>query len=55
MFTCITDLELHGDDVYFTLENGAQDADQLQPTAVSNATLLKVFQFIQFHYFMQLL
>ncbi|CAA2993697.1 Hypothetical predicted protein [Olea europaea subsp. europaea] len=34
-------LELHGDDVYFTLENGAQDADQLQPTAVSNATLLK--------------
>lgn len=34
-------LELHGDDVYFTLENGTQDVDQHQPTAVSNTTLLK--------------
>ncbi|CAA3025474.1 Hypothetical predicted protein [Olea europaea subsp. europaea] len=34
-------LELHGDDVYFTLENGTQDADQLQPAAVSNTTSSK--------------
>ncbi|KAL8476303.1 hypothetical protein ACS0TY_028829 [Phlomoides rotata] len=35
-------LELHGDDVYFTLENGAQDGDQRQPgLGVSNSTLLK--------------
>lgn len=41
------DLELHGDDVYFTLENGAQDADQRQPgLAASNATSSKVFEFL---------
>lgn len=35
-------LELHGDDVYFTLENGVQDGDQRQPgLAASNATSLK--------------
>ncbi|KAL2521740.1 hypothetical protein Fot_25663 [Forsythia ovata] len=34
-------LELHGDDVYFTLENGTQDADQHQPTAASNTSSSK--------------
>lgn len=38
------DLELHGDDVYFTLENGAQDVDQRQPgLGVPNSTSSKVF------------
>lgn len=31
-------LELHGDDVYFTLENGAQDADQRQPGLAASST-----------------
>lgn len=40
------DLELHGDDVYFTLENGAQDLDQRQPgLAASNSASSKVFKF----------
>ncbi|KAH6803793.1 transcription initiation factor TFIID subunit [Perilla frutescens var. frutescens] len=35
-------LELHGDDVYFTLENGGQDVDQRQPgLAAANTTSLK--------------
>ncbi|KAK6150336.1 hypothetical protein DH2020_015268 [Rehmannia glutinosa] len=35
-------LELHGDDVYFTLETGAQDGDQHQPgLAASNTTSSK--------------
>ncbi|KAL3630139.1 hypothetical protein CASFOL_023123 [Castilleja foliolosa] len=35
-------LELHGDDVYFTLENGAQDCNQLHPGSItSNTTLSK--------------
>ncbi|CAA0812533.1 Unknown protein [Striga hermonthica] len=35
-------LELHGDDVYFTLENGAQGGDQRQPgLAASNSTTSK--------------
>lgn len=41
------DLELHVDDVYFTLENGAQDGDQRQPgLAVSNTTSSKVFKIL---------
>ncbi|XP_057783902.1 uncharacterized protein LOC131001519 [Salvia miltiorrhiza] len=31
-------LELHGDDVYFTLENGAQDVDQRQPGGAASST-----------------
>lgn len=38
------DLELHGDDVYFTLENSSQDVDQRQPgLAASSTTSSKVF------------
>lgn len=38
------DLELHGDDVYFTLENGAQDVDQREPA--SSSTSSKVYKFL---------
>ncbi|KAG6392723.1 hypothetical protein SASPL_146947 [Salvia splendens] len=31
-------LELHGDDVYFTLENGAQDVDQRHPGVAASST-----------------
>ncbi|KAL6552113.1 hypothetical protein OROGR_008267 [Orobanche gracilis] len=31
-------LELHGDDIYFTLEHGAQDGDQRQPGLVASNT-----------------
>lgn len=41
------DLELHGDDVYYTLEDGTQDGDQRQPGfAASNTSSSKVLNFI---------